>query len=112
MKSLPYAHTHMSRPLVLSLSLAGMPAIVFAQETIRGILATIVNIMTAVIPAIMVLALLVFIWGAIKLVYFADDDNGRQEGKDVLVWGTLALFVMVSVWGLVQIIKVTFFGAL
>ncbi len=98
-------------PYCVSLALTlVLPAVAAAQETIRGILGIAVNILTAVIPAIMVLTLLFFIWGAIKLIYFGGDEKSRGDAKASMVWGTLALFVMVCVWGLVQIIKVTFFG--
>jgi hypothetical protein len=42
-----------------------------------------------------------YIWGA---------GQGRDEGKAIMVWGVVAIFVMVSIWGLVNILKKTIFG--
>lgn len=89
-----------------------LPSVVCAQHTIGSIINVFVSILTSTIPVIMVLALLAFTWGAVKLIYGAGDDRARAEGKQTMVWGALALFLMVSVWGIVEIIKITFFGDL
>ncbi len=61
-----------------------------------------------VIPLLMTLALVAFMWGAVQFILNAEDSQKREEGKSFLVWGIIALFVMVSVWGLVAIISNTF----
>jgi hypothetical protein len=50
-------------------------------------------------------ALLVFFWGLVKFILSASDPKGKAEGKSFMVWGVIALFVMVSVWGLVGFIQ-------
>lgn len=78
--------------------------------TFATILGTFVDILDRVVTFIMVLAVLGFVWGMIRFVYSAGDEKGRTEGKRTMVWGTLALFCMVAVWGIVRVIKTTFFG--
>jgi hypothetical protein len=56
------------------------------------------------------LALLIFIIGVVRFIATAGDEKGRAEGRQLMLWGTIALFVMVAVWGLVAIIKTTFIG--
>lgn len=46
------------------------------------------------------IALLVFFWGLTKFLY-KGSEKAIEEGKNIMVWGVIALFVMVSVWGLV-----------
>jgi hypothetical protein len=58
----------------------------------------------------MVLAVLAFIYGAIRFIAGAGDERARTEGKQVMVWGVLSLFFMVGIWGIVRIIHATFFG--
>jgi hypothetical protein len=56
----------------------------------------------------MALALIVFLWHGVKLTMFAASDKDRENNKLALFWGVIALFVMVALWGIVEVIKVTF----
>jgi hypothetical protein len=56
-----------------------------------------------VIPLIFALAMLFFFWGIAK--YIRSTGTDKEEGKKVMIWGVIALFVMVSVWGLVRLIQ-------
>lgn len=62
-----------------------------------------------VIPLIIGLGVLLFIWGLIKYVTAGGDEKARVEGRNYIIYGIIALFVMVSVWGLVSILTNTFF---
>ena len=60
------------------------------------------------IPVIIGLGLLAFLWGVLKFL-FAKDDDKKTAGRKFMLWGIVALFVMVSVWGLVEILSDTIF---
>lgn len=62
------------------------------------------------VPFILALTLLVFLWGIFKLVFSNDSDKAIEEGKKFMTWGIVSLFVMVSVWGLVRVLTKTFFN--
>ncbi len=63
----------------------------------------------SVIPFIFALAVVMFIWGVVKyFILNADEEKKRAEGKQFMIWGIVALAVMLSVWGLVGILKTTF----
>lgn len=63
----------------------------------------------SVIPFIFSIAVLTFIWGVVKFfIINADEEAKRQEGKQFMLWGVIALAVMISVWGLVNILGKTF----
>lgn len=49
------------------------------------------------------LALLVFIWGLVKYIWSQGND-GKVDGKKIMVGGVIALFVLFSVWGILQFI--------
>jgi len=51
------------------------------------------------------LALLYFFWGLVKFIFHADDVEKHEEGRNIMVWGLLALFVMFAVWGLVRFLN-------
>ncbi|HAS80462.1 TPA: hypothetical protein DD445_01120 [Candidatus Nomurabacteria bacterium] len=62
----------------------------------------------SVIPLIFSLAIVIFIWGVVQYVINTEEEAKREKGKEFMIWGILALTVMVSVWGLVRIVGDTF----
>jgi len=64
---------------------------------------------SSVIPFIFAVAVVMFIWGVVKyFIINADEEKKRAEGKQFMLWGIIALAVMISVWGLVNILGTTF----
>lgn len=61
-----------------------------------------------VVPFIFALALIAFIWGVMQYYLNPENEEKRSKGKEFIVGGLIALFVMVSVWGLVNILTGTF----
>jgi hypothetical protein len=57
------------------------------------------------------IATIAFVWGILQY-YFLNPNNEEQKkkGKSFMIWGLVALFVMVTVWGLVGILYNTFFS--
>lgn len=54
------------------------------------------------------LTLLVFMYGMMKYMFKGSgSDTARAEGRKLMLWGLIGLFVMVSVWGLVGILANT-----
>jgi TM2 domain-containing membrane protein YozV len=98
-----------------SFSLGGLvlalPLIAFAQPSdikgILGIAASLLNLSARVLAG---LALLVFFFGLAKFILNAASEEAQREGKQFMIWGIIALFVMVSVWGLVAVLQNTFFS--
>ncbi|MBI5139709.1 hypothetical protein HZA26_03830 [Candidatus Nomurabacteria bacterium] len=63
----------------------------------------------SVVPLIFALAIVMFIWGSVNFfILNADEEAKRSQGKQFMIWGVIALAVMVSVWGLVRILGNTF----
>lgn len=88
-----------------------LPLIASAQvRSIYDAAGVITNIINGVlVPMIFAIAFLVFIWGIVQ--YFllgAKDEEARAKGRDYILYGIIAFFVMVSVWGLVNILVGTF----
>ena len=57
----------------------------------------------SIIPLIFTLAVVSFIWGVVQYVINNDEEGKRAKGRDFMIWGIIALTVMVSIWGLVKI---------
>jgi Type IV secretion system pilin len=68
-----------------------------------------IGMIQTLVPLIVGLTLLYFIWGIFQLVR-SNSEDARKEAIGVITYGIVSLFVMVSVWGLVGILTSTFFG--
>ena len=84
--------------LVPSLALA--QGLTRTQQLIRSV-GSIMNYLTTVVAAI---ALLVFFWGLVKFLLKLGGEADMEQGRKLMIWGVITLFVMVSIWGLVYFI--------
>jgi len=75
--------------------------------TIDALLCKIGSLMNIIIPLLVTLGIIYFIWGVIKYVT-AKDSDAQAEGRTVMISGIIALFVILSLWGLVRILQNTF----
>ena len=62
----------------------------------------------SVIPLIMALAVASFVWGVVQYVINSSEEAKREKGRQFMIWGIIALVVMVCIWGLVSIVGGTF----
>lgn len=63
----------------------------------------------SIIPILFALATLLFIWGVVKFFFInVDEEPKREQGKQFMIWGIVALAVMLSMWGLVNVLRSTF----
>ncbi len=88
------------------------PAFAFAQTgptgTFGGIGTTVGAFITFInsylVPAVFALAFLLFIWGMFKFFFLSGaNEEGRDQGKSLMLWGVIAFVMMVSIWGLVNV---------
>ncbi len=64
---------------------------------------------SSIIPFLFALAVVMFVWGTIKFfIIDVDEEAKREQGRQFMLWGIIALAVMVSVWGLVGVLTETF----
>lgn len=77
-----------------------------------NVLGKIADLIQTVTPIVVALALLAFFWGlAMYMLHLGGEgDKDKKKGRDLMLYGVLTLFVIVSVWGLVQILSYTVFG--
>ena len=79
------------------------PAVASAQATLGGILTTIKGLLDALIPIIITLAVIYFFYGVAKYVMSAGDEDAQKQGRNIMIYGIIGLFVVVSIWGLVGV---------
>ena len=61
-------------------------------------------VLNPVIKLLFAVAFIMFFWGVVEFIRNADSDDGRSKGKQHMLWGIIGLFIMFSVWGLMQLI--------
>jgi hypothetical protein len=86
------------------LALAQSPSTVGSGLTSFGTTITGV-ISNAVIPVLFAIAIVYFIWGVVKFIMSAGDDEARAKGKSMMIWGIVGLVVIVCVYGLIQFLS-------
>ncbi len=74
--------------------------------TAESAVATIGAIVDALIPIAFAAALLFFFWGLAK--YLLGDATEHEKGRNLMIWGVIALAVMASVWGIATVLRNTF----
>ncbi len=79
---------------------------------IQGILICVGQLFERLIPITVGLALLYFIWGVFKIIRAQGDTGKIEEGRKIVFWGLIALFVMVSIGGLIAFIYGDFLGGI
>lgn len=57
------------------------------------------------VPVVISLALIYFIWGIIQYV-IAQSEETKADAKTHIIYGVIAMFVIVSIWGITNFIAV------
>jgi len=95
------------KKLIIPSVLVLMPAFAFAAGdlgNIRDLLDALGNLVNLALPVVVGIALLGFFWGLAQFIFAQGDTEKKTDAKKTMIWGIVALFVMVSVWGLVRFI--------
>jgi hypothetical protein len=98
----------MKKTTLISIGLFAVPFVAFAQTAtnIRSLIGQFGDLLNQLIPIIIALTLIVFFFGLFRYV----KDSGSKDalaGRQIMIAGIAALFVMVSVWGIVRIVQNT-----
>jgi uncharacterized membrane-anchored protein len=80
--------------------------------TIPSIISAVHNFLGMLVPVIISAAVVALLYGIAMYILKtgSGDEKGYEQGVRVMLWGIIALFVMVSVWGFVAILQDMFFG--
>ncbi len=100
----------------LALLASFSPALVLANQagsqpvarTVDGLLNWVIYIAGRALPLLILAALVLFLYGIVKRFFWGKDVADRSEAGKFILWGVVALFVMVSVWGLVNVLRGSF----
>jgi len=63
-----------------------------------------VDIINPLYFILVALAMLVFFKGLVVFIYNAGDTKSHADGKNLMIWGLIGLFVMLSVFGILRFV--------
>lgn len=83
------------------------PMLALAQGAgLFNTLAMVNRFMNGLIGIIITMAIIVFFWGLVQ--YLLNVGEEKHKGLIMMFYGLIALFVMVSVWGIIHLLQATF----
>ena len=71
---------------------------------IRGRIGRILN---SVVPVLIALGVVYFVYGVVTYV-IASDEEAKSTGRDRMIFGIIGMVAIVGMWGLVNVLKDTF----
>lgn len=79
-------------------------------STICNIASTIIyTINNVLVPLLFAIAFLVFLYGVFKkYIWSRGNETDVDEGHKLILWGIIGFVVMISLWGLVNVVANTF----
>jgi len=86
--------------VLLSPFLALAEAVTGPLGQFKTLVANIGIVISSLVPILIALAVAWFIWNVIRYTIAADESK-KSEAKSQMIWGIIALAVIVSMWGLV-----------
>ncbi len=90
---------------LIGLSVLAMPAIAFGQnlQNLSNLVGSATRIINQLVPFAIGLGLIAFLFGIVRYIT-AGAGEDKAAARNLMIYGIIALFVMVSVWGLVNFI--------
>lgn len=94
-----------TRNALLVAGLALSPLIVFAApQNFAQLVDLIISLINPLVSILLALAILIFFWGIVKYIYAAGGGEGKNDGKKLMIWGIIGIFVFMSVFSLARIL--------
>ena len=92
-------------------ALAFAPVFALAQGTnlsgLSSLITSLGGIIKQIIPLIFAVAVIYFFWGLIQFLKAAGDSKAHEAGRNHMIYGIIAIAVMVSVYGLISWLQST-----
>jgi len=74
---------------------------------IPSLLCKISQLLNSVIPVLIALGVVYFVWGVVTYV-ISSDEEAKKTGRNRIIYGIIGLAVIIAMWGLVGILTKTF----
>src|SRR3989344_9646207 len=85
-----------------------LPAIAFAQVSVTGgldsVFKALQSLFNYIFPILLLIAVFIVVWGIFQFILNSGDEEARKSGRSKILWGIVGIFLMLSVWGLINIL--------
>ena len=78
-----------------------------ASSTVGSVLATLIGYLNYIVPALITIAVVYFIWGVISFMT-SSDEEAKKMGRTKIINGLISLFIIVAFWGIIGLVKRSF----
>jgi len=78
-----------------------------ATSTVGSVLATLIGYLNYIVPALITIAVVYFIWGVIQFMT-SSEEEAKKKGRTKIINGLIGLFVIVAFWGIIGLVKRSF----
>ncbi|TSC69601.1 MAG: Uncharacterized protein G01um101456_88 [Parcubacteria group bacterium Gr01-1014_56] len=79
------------------------------SSSLGDVVGYVIGIIDMVIPVLVALALVLILYSSVRYVIKAQESHGKGAEREAIMWGLIALFVIVSVWGILRLMCSTLF---
>ncbi|MEK7645009.1 MAG: hypothetical protein AAB391_01645 [Patescibacteria group bacterium] len=110
MKKLFYGMSAAAAALMAPISVFAAVSTDFENTTqgLGGIAQLFRSFLDYAVPFLIACAVVYFLYGVLQYVIMGDDEEKKEKAKSTILYGIVGIFVMVSVYGLVTLLKKTF----
>lgn len=96
---------------IIAMMFVFLPTIVLAApKTFQELIGMVIDFTNLLVPILIGLAVVLYFWNISKNLFGLDGGSGdsQQKMREAIVWGLGILFVMVSIWGILNMLKESF----
>lgn len=97
-------HIEYAKLFIVFLLTFWLPKSAFAEvNTLQEVLELFIDFnVRLLIPLAFSAGVLFFMWRGAIYIFNSGSEEGKSEGKRVLMWGMISLFLMASIWGIIR----------
>lgn len=92
---------------IIPFGLMAMPFMAGAVSDVNDLFALAEGILGKLVPMLIAVAVIILLVAILGYIKAGGDEDKKKTYKDLMIYGIIGLFVMVSIWGLVGILDKT-----
>lgn len=96
----------------LALLWSFLPLVTFAQadfdlagSNFKKVILHVLSVIAVLIPILFAAAFIVFFWGLSKFILNSSSQAEIEKGKNYMIWGVLALFILISFRAIISLVS-------
>ncbi len=97
----------MKKIISFGIGLGALAPFVALAADAASIITRVNQILNLIIPVLITLAVVYFIWGVIQYTLSTDEEK-KKKARGMIIQGLIGLFVIIAFWGIIRLITNTF----